>query len=128
MHHRGQIVDTSKSGGLTVNQYWEKLFKHNEKAFEEKRETSVLDDQDITAAMLLAFPKRRTSQIFREVVKARNRFNRGKLHSQKGQKPEKPSFKYIRMGGGGVRRSTARGRLLPVLVQEDKELEIGNEK
>lgn len=115
VHYRGQIVDTSKSGGLTIGQKWVQLLDANEQAFEDGKPERVLDDQDLTAAMFLAFPGRRSSAIFRDVVKVRNRYNRGVIHCQKGVRPARPSYRYVRLGGGGVRRITARGRQLAEL-------------
>ena len=108
MHQRGQIIDTSRSEGLTIGEYWAMLFELNESNFEQG--SGVMDDEDISVKMFSAFPFHRSSSIFRDVVKVRNRYNRGVQHNQKGVRPSRPSFRYIHRGEAGVQRCTARGR------------------
>ncbi len=101
---RGQIVNTSSSGGRTVAQVWSELFAANEVAFSKGKLKAVLTDDQITAALLAAFPERWESAIFRQVQKVRNRYNRGVLSGQHKIKPESPSRRYVR-DARGVRPS-----------------------
>lgn len=104
----GQIVDTSASGGLKVNEMWAKLFRDNEKAFEEDRSAAVLLDEVIAQEMHLAFPSRQ-SHSFTRVKEARINYNRG-IGFPSGLPPIVQSFRYLRDAQGKVFRVTARGK------------------
>lgn len=108
---RGQIVDTSFSGGRTVAEMWAHLFALNEALF--RKGEKVMDDDDIVAAMLLAFPDRAQSQVLKEVNRVRGRYNRGGLTGQDAAPPAwLRSYRYKNLAGRAMRVSP-HGRPLP---------------
>ena len=60
----GQKVNTKHSKGLTVAETWAKLFHDNEMAWSKGKKRQIKTDEEITKAMLKAFPDRFESQIF----------------------------------------------------------------
>lgn len=81
---KGQIVDRSRSGGLSVSEYWVKLFQANERRHQ--------SDARLTEQMLRAFPDRWESAILYEVNRVRQRYNRGLLTG--GRRPRPQSRRY----------------------------------
>lgn len=72
----GQIVDRTHSGGLSIQEYWCKLFMENEKAWEEKRYADIKTDAELALEIRRAFPSR-TSKVLSKVGVVRSRVNRG---------------------------------------------------
>ena len=106
----GQIVDTTKSGGLNVRQTWQNLFEVNEQRWEDADpDEPPLTDDEIVACMATAFPDRVISKHLRAVRRVRSTFNRGALTM--GDAPVYTSYRYQR-DGSRIFRTTARGRKL----------------
>jgi hypothetical protein len=95
MKFKGQLVDRSSSSGLSVTEVWFNLFEDNEK------KKKPLTDEQITDAMLKAFPKRFESAIFKQPNRVRNRYNRGVLIA--GRKPKIESCRYIYQNGKAIK-------------------------
>jgi hypothetical protein len=90
----GQIVDTSHSGGLRIREYWSKLFRENEVAWQAGLLHAILIDEEITAEMYRAFPSHNYSVVFKRLGRVRAEYNRGAW--TKGVKPVFRSFRYKR--------------------------------
>ena len=117
MAKHGQQIDTSRSRGRTVAEMWVYHFELNERLF--RSGAAVMEDEDITAAMVLVFPDRITSTIFREVNRVRNRYNRGELPPQKGVVPEQQSWRMRNINGRAL-RCNPRGYPFPEVWQDPK--------
>lgn len=109
----GQVVCRRFSGGLSVGEYWVRLFVDNEWMFGQADGRLVMDDNDLTAAAFHAFPDRRDSAIFANVTKIRNRYNRGAIACQKGRRPRIRSHRYHMRADGTSVRVSPRGKVLP---------------
>ena len=107
MSSAGQIVNTSKSGGLIIREYWGMLFRANEESFRQGRFAAVMTDSDLIQAVRRAFPGRDT-ETWNNVKKIRAHYNRG---YDKGAMPVYHSYRYERQDGQVVRTS-ARGKPL----------------
>jgi hypothetical protein len=113
---RGQIVNRSHSGGLSVGEYWCRLLVENEWMFAQGGRL-VMDDDDLTAAAFHAFPDRRDSAVFRDVKRLRSRYNRGVIACQRGKVPRVQSYRYMIAADGIAYRVTPRGKVLPEAQQ-----------
>ena len=102
MTKKGQVINKSKSKGLGVCEMWVELFELNELRFYDRNFKKVLSDEQITKAMLKAFPERRDSKILHLPNKVRSRYNRGILTH--GKKPKIQSCKYIKNSKGKLIR------------------------
>lgn len=112
----GQIVDTSYSDGLQIQELWAVLFRENEVAFREGRDKDVKEDWAVAQAMREAFPRHRASKLLSQVVRVRAAYNRGDLTGKQSGtrervKPILRSFRYLRVPNE-VYQVTARGRRL----------------
>lgn len=107
---KGQPVDTTHSGGLTVREYWTQLFRQNEELFAAHRFGEIRTDPEISEAMFSAFPDRIVSASMKQVVRVRGVYNRGIWFG--GMRPRPQSRRYRRIGDGTCVAVTARGRLL----------------
>jgi hypothetical protein len=96
----GQLVNKQYSGGLNVSEFWVKLFQTNQENFTAGKLDKVLVDEQITSALQIAFPDRKTSAIFGQPNRVRNRYNRGIL--TRGQIPKQKSVKFQRTESGVV--------------------------
>jgi hypothetical protein len=90
----GQLVNKQHSNGLGVMEFWVKIFRDNQENFSAGKMDKILMDEQITEAMKNAFPDRKTSAIFSQPNRVRNRYNRGVL--TKGQIPKQKSVKFQR--------------------------------
>lgn len=104
MKKKGQIIDTSTSNGMGVQQFWAHLFLLNEERANDGKEP--LTDDEITRAMFVAFPDRKSSQIFYQVNRVRQRYNRGML--TRGEVPLVRSLKYVHYRGEIVSANSLR--------------------
>ncbi len=118
---KGQLVNRAHSGGLSVGEYWVRLFIENEWLFSNGG-ILVMDDDDLTAAAFVAFPDRQRSKIFHNVVRIRNRYNRGAIACQKSKRPKIRSYRYHNNAAGIAMRISARGKILPAKQQIAQEV------
>lgn len=100
MPKRGQIVDSSMSGGRTVWQAWSELFEQNERFWKAGKVAKILTDREIAAKMREWFPQRH-GRLMSQVSRQRASYNRkaGKV----------ASHRYVRSGDKHVCRANARG-------------------
>lgn len=103
MGTRGQIVDRSGSGGLSIAEAWDALFAANELNFRDGRYARVLDDEQLRRRMRDQFPRR---PALKRCSVSRVRAARNRVHG------EVRYWRYVRMGKQ-VLRATARGLPVP---------------
>ena len=122
MNYDGQIVDRRFSDGLSVRQYWARIFRENEMRFHEWQQAArrigitatpkrdmprhPSTDEELANSMSRAFPLRVWSRAMRNVVKMRNEYNTGVW----GERPVWRSHRYMILDGVPT-RITARGSI-----------------
>lgn len=97
--HKGQVVDTSSSGGLGVREAWFLLFERNEAAWSKGECAKILTDEQLVAQMKKWFPKRK------KLLTTGPRRMRGFYNRKKGVVA---SYRYLK-SKGRVCRATSRG-------------------
>lgn len=122
MGRRGQIVDTSHSGGRPVYQVWAHLFWANECAWKDGRWEDILEDEELTQAMLRQFPERVLTAVWHQVRRIRAAYNRGACGPLPPPPPEMRSHRYVRVDGR-VYRASPRGK---PLVRQKKRTGVGD--
>lgn len=88
----GQLVDSTRSGGLTVSEFWARLLQYNEMLWK-TGVRFVLSDTQMGNLLVEAFPSREWSHGMRDAPRYRSSFNRGTLT---GKIPKSLSFRYSR--------------------------------
>jgi len=96
----GQLVDTSRSGGLSIADFWVSLLRWNEQQWDADPSLVLIDEQ-MKDLVLAAFPSRNWSKGLVAADRYRQGYNRGDFT---GVRPHLSSCRYIRQGAFLIRR------------------------
>lgn len=100
----GQLVDTSKSGGLSVREFWWKVLAENEKHWRSRRYVEVLDDEELADKVVAAFPSRDWSKGLRATRRWRSGYNKSLPVGKRVAKYVRDGNLLIRYGFDGSKR------------------------